>query len=93
LCVHFISDQPPSEMISAMADVWKRADGDLTAVYGAMLDHPAAWRDEGSKARQPFDFVVAGLRALNAGSFMEANQDDDGDANTAMAAPPAAMAG
>jgi uncharacterized protein (DUF1800 family) len=93
LCIHFISDQPPSEMISAMADVWKRADGDLTAVYGAMLDHPAAWRDEGSKARQPFDFVVAGLRSLNAGSFMEANQDDDGDADTAMAAPPAEMAG
>ncbi|MET3855052.1 DUF1800 domain-containing protein [Rhizobium sp. OAE497] len=87
LCIHFIADQPAPEMISAMTDVWKRTDGDLTAVYGAMLDHPAAWRDEGAKARQPFDFVVAGLRALNAGSFMEANQDNDDDADAMMAAP------
>jgi len=87
LSIHFIADQPAPEMISAMTDVWKRTDGDLTAVYGAMLDHPAAWRDEGAKARQPFDFVVAGLRALNAGSFMEANQDNDDDADAMMAAP------
>jgi len=87
LAIHFIADQPPPEMISAMIDVWRRTDGDLTAVYGAMLDHPAAWRDEGAKARQPFDFVVAGLRALDAGSFMEANEDNDDDADAMMAAP------
>jgi len=87
LSTHFIADEPPPEMISAMTGVWKRTDGDLTAVYGAMLDHPAAWRDEGAKARQPFDFVVAGLRALNAGGFMEANQDGDDDADPMMAAP------
>ncbi|WEX89723.1 DUF1800 domain-containing protein [Sinorhizobium garamanticum] len=98
LAVHFVSDQPSSEMVVAMADAWKKTDGDLMAVYGAMLDHPAAWRDEGAKARQPFDYVVAGLRALNAGSgdgavgeFMRAHQDggDGGDATMA----PKAMAG
>ncbi|THK34158.1 DUF1800 domain-containing protein [Ensifer sp. MPMI2T] len=98
LAVHFVSDQPSGEMVVAMADAWKKTDGDLMAVYGAMLDHPAAWRDEGAKARQPFDYVVAGMRALNAGSgdgtvgeFMQAHQDasDGGDA----AMPPQAMAG
>lgn len=92
LAVHFVSDQPPEEMVSAMAEAWKRTDGDLAAVYAAMLEHPAAWRDEASKARQPFDYVVAGLRALNTGagdgvvgSFMTANQDGPDDAGGAMA--------
>jgi uncharacterized protein (DUF1800 family) len=89
LAVHFVSDQPPEDMVNAMAEMWKKTDGGLSSVYGAMLDHPAAWRDEGSKARQPFDYVVAGLRALNAGSgegivgtFMDANQDNDEDAGS-----------
>jgi len=98
LAVHFISDQPDEGMVSDMAEAWKKTDGDLTAVYTAMLDHPAAWRDEGAKARQPFDYVVAGLRALNAGpvngvvgSFLAANQQgtDEGD----MAANTPGMAG
>ena len=29
-----------------------------------MLEHPRSWDEDGQKARQPFDFVVAGLRAL-----------------------------
>ncbi|MBY3234236.1 DUF1800 domain-containing protein [Rhizobium laguerreae] len=98
LAVHFIADQPDEGMVSDMAEAWKKTDGDLTAVYTAMLDHPAAWRDEGAKARQPFDYVVAGLRALNAGpfngvvgSFLAANQQgtDEGD----MAANTPGMAG
>ncbi|AUW43114.1 DUF1800 domain-containing protein [Rhizobium leguminosarum] len=98
LAVHFISDQPDEGMVSDMAEAWKKTDGDLTAVYTAMLDHPAAWRDEGAKARQPFDYIVTGLRALNAGpvngvvgSFLAANQQgtDEGD----MAANTPGMAG
>ncbi|MGX9989952.1 DUF1800 domain-containing protein [Rhizobium sp. Z1P35] len=98
LAVHFIADQPDEGMVSDMAEAWKKTDGDLTAVYTAMLDDPAAWRDEGAKARQPFDYVVTGLRALNAGpingivgSFLAANQQgtDEGD----MAANTPGMAG
>ncbi len=84
LVVHFISDQPPDDIIAAMTAVWKRTDGDLTSIYAVMLDHPAAWANPGAKARQPFDFVVAGLRALNdeggdgdVGSFFEAYGNDD----------------
>ncbi|TBB93365.1 DUF1800 domain-containing protein [Rhizobium ruizarguesonis] len=98
LAVHFIADQPDEGVVSDMAEAWKKTDGDLTAVYTAMLDHPAAWRGEGAKARQPFDYVVTGLRALNAGpvngvvgSFLAANQQgtDEGD----MAANTPGMAG
>lgn len=84
LCIHFISDEPPADIVNAMVDAWDAASGNLLAVYDAMLSHPAAWRDEGSKARQPFDYIVTGLRALDSGGgdgiaagFMQDNQDDD----------------
>ncbi|MBB3590912.1 uncharacterized protein (DUF1800 family) [Rhizobium sp. BK529] len=92
LAVHFISDQPPQEMIQVMSETWKKTDGELSAVYRAMLDHPAAWADEGAKARQPFDYIVTGLRALNSGSgtgdvaaFMQAHQRDGATDDDAMA--------
>ncbi|WP_075292644.1 DUF1800 domain-containing protein [Pararhizobium arenae] len=71
LVVHFISDDPPSDLVQAMTDTWQRTEGDLTAVYSTMLAHPAAWRNEGTKARQPFDFMIAGLRALDGNGDVE----------------------
>lgn len=65
LVVHFISDDPPQPVVDAMVEAWQRHDGELLAVYRAMLEHPRSWEEEGRKARQPFDFVVAALRALN----------------------------
>ncbi|PZM13039.1 DUF1800 domain-containing protein [Rhizobium tubonense] len=100
LAVHFIADVPPQDMVDAMADCWRNSDGDLSAVYATMLDHPAAWSGEGAKARQPFDFVVAGLRALNleknpaAGSLAPMSDGEPGSmmagANPAMQGPPPA---
>jgi uncharacterized protein (DUF1800 family) len=84
LAAHFIADQPDERLVTAMTTTWKSTGGDLSAVYATMLDHPAAWTDAGAKARQPFDFVVAGLRALDSGAgsgdvvaFLQANQDED----------------
>lgn len=65
LVVHFIADDPPGDVIDAMVAAWVKSDGELIAVYRAMLEHPRSWEQEGQKARQPFDFVVAGLRALD----------------------------
>lgn len=65
LVVHFIADDPPQPVVDAMVTAWKRSGGALPAVYRAMLDHPRSWEDGGRKARQPFDFVVAALRALD----------------------------
>ncbi|MGR9172265.1 DUF1800 domain-containing protein [Rhizobium sp. KDH_Rht_773_N] len=102
LAVHFVSDQPPQEMVAAMSEAWMKTDGDLTAVYRAMLDHPAAWANEGAKARQPFDYIVSGLRALDSGAgagdvavFMQAyrQEDADGDDMAAMAQKKDAGAG
>ena len=85
LVVHFVSDEPPMALLKAMVDAWQASGGNLRDVYMAMLRHPAAWEDPGRKARQPFDYVVAGLRAagLPEADFgqperpTDANIDDD----------------
>lgn len=66
LVAHFIADEPPEEVMKPMREAWVATRGDLTAVYAAMLDQPRAWTGEGQKIKLPFDYVVSGLRALNA---------------------------
>ena len=64
LAVHFVSDSPDDGMVLGMAQAFGDTGGDLPSVYRAMLDHPAAWGPALAKARQPFDLIVAGFRAL-----------------------------
>lgn len=64
LAVHFISDTPDEGMVEEMAQVWQQSGGALSEVYGAMLRHPAAFAGPASKARQPWDFLIAALRGL-----------------------------
>lgn len=71
LVTHFIADTPPDEVVKPMLAAWKKTDGDLTAVYAAMLDHPRAWDGYGQKIKRPFDFIVSGLRAVNAGPTLQ----------------------
>jgi uncharacterized protein (DUF1800 family) len=63
LAVHFVSDDPDPDLVAHLAETFRRFDGDLMAVYAALLEHPASWRGLGPKVRQPFEFVVASLRA------------------------------
>lgn len=63
LARHFVADVPPVDMVEAMAATWRRTGGDLTAVYAAMLDHPASWSPDLRKVRQPLDMIAAALRA------------------------------
>lgn len=64
LVVHFITDTPDEQLIGTIARAFQDADGDLMAVYGALLSAPAAWGETMLKVRQPYDFLVAASRAL-----------------------------
>ncbi len=64
LCVHFVSDTPDPGLVAALTSEWISTGGDLAAVYTALLSHPQAWAPNAVKARQPFDFMIASLRAL-----------------------------
>lgn len=64
LAVHFVSDSPDQALIGHMAARFLATDGDLRAVYAAMLEHPAAWADGPGNVKPPFDFVASSCRAL-----------------------------
>lgn len=90
LAVHFVSDTPPDALVESMVAAWTSSDGNLRDVYGAMLNHPAAWDHPGEKARQPYDYVVAGLRAADVpekAMAMPTRREDGDDADDAAPAP------
>ncbi|MDB5523194.1 MAG: hypothetical protein JWM58_957 [Rhizobium sp.] len=95
LAIHFVSDKPPQPLIDAMVAAWTSSGGNLMDVYAAMLKHPAAWDNPGEKARQPYDYVVAGLRALDvpekAFAMPDRHDDEDDDDEAAPANPAPAM--
>lgn len=64
LASHFVSDTPEPGLLAHLEQAFRASDGDLVAVYAALLEHPAAWKTLGAKARQPFDFVAASLLTL-----------------------------
>ena len=64
LAAHFVADQPDAGLVAAMTGAYRDTDGELGAVYAAMLDHPAAWRGFGAKVKQPLEFMATSLRAL-----------------------------
>ncbi len=64
MAVHFVSDTPDQGLVDAMAAAFRASEGDLSAVYRAMLDHPAAWAPTLQKVRRPVDFVTAALRGM-----------------------------
>ncbi|MBE3640591.1 DUF1800 domain-containing protein [Mangrovicoccus algicola] len=66
LAVHFLSDAPPDDLVTAMTTRYRETGGDLAQVYAAMLDHPASWDPTLHKIRRPVDFVMASLRGLGA---------------------------
>lgn len=65
LAVHFVSDAPGNALVSDLTDVFLRTQGDLKAVSIALAQHPEAQDRILHKARQPFDFLAAALRALD----------------------------
>ncbi len=65
LAIHFIGDDPDPALVAHLAERFIATDGALLPVYEALLEHPAAWVPRLAKARMPFDFLAAGLRALD----------------------------
>lgn len=68
LAVHFVADTPDAALVADLDKVFRATGGDLRAVSLALLSHPMA--GEGTKARQPFDFMVATFRALGVSPAM-----------------------
>lgn len=63
LAVHFVADEPDPKLVEALQGVYRDTGGDLLALSRALVSHPSA-QGPGVKVRQPYDFMVAALRAL-----------------------------
>ena len=64
LARHFIQDEPPPAAVAPLADAYLRSDGDLPAVYAALIDVRQAWLQPFAKYKTPSDYVVSSFRGL-----------------------------
>ena len=64
LAVHFVSDEPPQGLVDRLAGVYSESRGDLGQVNAALAEAPELATHFREKARQPYDFVIASLRAV-----------------------------
>ena len=63
LCVRFVSDAPPQELVEELAKVWLESDGDIKTVLRALFTSQDFYAAKSQKLRRPFEFYVASLRA------------------------------
>ncbi|TWB14667.1 uncharacterized protein (DUF1800 family) [Rhizobium sp. ERR 1071] len=60
---HFVADTPPPGLVQTVAATFSKTDGDLSAVYRALVGSEEAWNPTLSKVRSPIEFMTALLRA------------------------------
>ncbi|WP_420391927.1 DUF1800 domain-containing protein [Acuticoccus sp.] len=65
LARHVTGDDASDALIGAMRDAYIAGGADLGAMTRALVRHPEAWRDAPEKMVPPYDYVVAGGRALD----------------------------
>jgi len=65
LARHFVADDPPQTIIERLTDVYLSSDGDLAAVYTALIRSEEPWETTFSKYKTPNDFVISTLRAFD----------------------------
>jgi uncharacterized protein (DUF1800 family) len=64
LARHFAADDPAPALVDQLVQAWRRSDGDLGAVYRALIDAPQAWSTEPGKLKSPEEVVVSTARVL-----------------------------
>ena len=64
LARHFVADDPPESAVRRLEEVWMRSQGNLPAVFAALVDLPEAWEQPLAKLRPPQELVIATARAL-----------------------------
>ncbi|URD59640.1 DUF1800 domain-containing protein [Sphingomonas sp. KRR8] len=62
---HFVADDPPPAVVAKVEHAFIGSGGDLPTVYRALIASPEAWQPDSPKFRNPWDWTVASLRALD----------------------------
>lgn len=64
LAVHFVADDPEAGLVAHLTATYLATGGDLSAVTGALLEHPSAWGAARRNVKPPVDFMASAWRAL-----------------------------
>lgn len=66
LCIRFVSDDPPQQLVDEVAAVFTRTDGDLRETVKAIFTSKYFWSDEAlaAKTKTPLEFVASSVRAI-----------------------------
>ncbi|MEK8052166.1 DUF1800 domain-containing protein [Ideonella sp. DXS22W] len=64
LARHLVADQPPPALVARLAQRFTDSDGDLPAVYAALIDSPEAWAAPPQKLKSPEEFLLSAGRLL-----------------------------
>lgn len=64
LAQHFVSDNPPSSLVSRLEVAFLESGGDLPTVYRALIEAPEAWNETPQKFLQPWEWMMAIMRGF-----------------------------
>ena len=65
LARHFVADEPAPSLVARLAAAYRASDGDLPAVYRALVTADEAWQPAQLKFKTPAEFGYSALRALD----------------------------
>ncbi|MBI5716271.1 MAG: DUF1800 domain-containing protein [Burkholderiales bacterium] len=78
LARHFVADEPPAELVGALAAAFLKSGGDLPTLYRTLIESPLAWATAPAKLKTPEEFVVSSARLLSLGEQAFARAPDGG---------------
>lgn len=64
LARHFVADDPPAALVDRLARAYLQHDGDLPALYRALIDDPMSWQKSPGKFKSAADYIHSTFRAL-----------------------------
>ncbi len=64
IAAHFVADEPPPALVSALERAWTSSGGDLAVVAKALIAAPESWMPEARKVKTPYEFVISAHRAM-----------------------------
>ncbi|WP_395348657.1 DUF1800 domain-containing protein [Variovorax sp. UC122_21] len=62
LAIHFVTDDPPRELVDRMASTFSLSNGDIAATLQTMFESPEFSTSLGQKFRDPIHYVIACVR-------------------------------
>jgi uncharacterized protein (DUF1800 family) len=64
LARHFVSDDPPSALVTRLSAAFRTSGGDLPTVYRRLVEAPEAWAPAPAKFKSPWEWMISSLRGI-----------------------------